>query len=242
MEPVLPNRRPRLSHLLLLVGLGVFAGASALPVRAEVSGPAKVFDGDTIEIGSTRIRIHGIDAPERDQDCAKLGGGTWRCGTEAATRLTGLMRAGDPVCEGHERDQYGRLIATCRVGETDLGGLLVAEGLAWAYRRYSRDYVEAEEDARAAGLGIWQAETRTAAEYRRAAWRAASGNAEERDCPIKGNITADGERIYHMPWSAWYTRTRINESKGEAWFCDETEAQAAGWRPAGGHAVKPAAE
>ncbi len=238
----MPNSRPRLSPVSLLVVLAALAGAVAPPVVAEVSGSARIFDGDTIEIGTLRIRIHGIDAPERDQDCAAGDGGTWRCGTEAASRLTQLLRLGDPVCEGRERDQYGRLIATCRVGETDLGAQLVSEGLAWAYRRYSKDYVDLEDAARESGIGIWQAETQTAAEYRADAWRAASGNAEARDCPIKGNITADGERIYHMPWSAWYTRTRINESRGEAWFCDESEAQAAGWRPAGGHAVNPAGQ
>ncbi|MGY4748233.1 sunset domain-containing protein [Pannonibacter sp. Q-1] len=39
-------------------------------------------------------------------------------------------------------------------------------------------------------------------------------------------------RIYHMPWSASYARTSINENKGERWFCTEAEAIAAGWRAA----------
>jgi hypothetical protein len=51
-------------------------------------------------------------------------------------------------------------------------------------------------------------------------------------CPIKGNIGAEGERIYHTPWSPWYARTKIDEDKGERWFCDEAEAIEAGWRPA----------
>jgi hypothetical protein len=49
-------------------------------------------------------------------------------------------------------------------------------------------------------------------------------------CLIKGNISDSG-RIYHVPGSAWYERTEINESRGERWFCTEAEAQAAGWRP-----------
>jgi hypothetical protein len=53
-----------------------------------------------------------------------------------------------------------------------------------------------------------------------------------RGCPIKGNINDEGEHIYHTPWSPWYSRTKINETKGERWFCDEAEAMAAGWRPA----------
>ncbi len=39
-----------------------------------------------------------------------------------------------------------------------------------------------------------------------------------------------GERIYHVPGGAYYSRTRINAAKGERWFCTEEEAQAAGWR------------
>ncbi|MDN5568676.1 MAG: thermonuclease family protein, partial [Paracoccus sp. (in: a-proteobacteria)] len=48
--------------------------------------------------------------------------------------------------------------------------------------------------------------------------------------PIKGNISGSGERIYHTPWSSDYGRTKIDEAKGERWFCDEAEAVAEGWR------------
>ena len=51
------------------------------------------------------------------------------------------------------------------------------------------------------------------------------------DCAIKGNIGKGGERIYHVPGSAWYARTRIDEARGERWFCTESEARRAGWRP-----------
>jgi len=61
---------------------------------------------------------------------------------------------------------------------------------------------------------------------------AAAEAAPRAGCPIKGNINAEGERIDHTPWSPWYERTKINEAAGEQWFCDETEAQEAGWRAA----------
>ncbi len=51
-------------------------------------------------------------------------------------------------------------------------------------------------------------------------------------CPIKGNINAKSERIYHTPWSPWYDRTKINKAAGERWFCDEAAAVAADWRAA----------
>jgi len=50
--------------------------------------------------------------------------------------------------------------------------------------------------------------------------------------PIKGNINAKGEKIYHALWSKHYAATKIDTSKGERWFCSEAEAKAAGWRAA----------
>ena len=49
---------------------------------------------------------------------------------------------------------------------------------------------------------------------------------------IKGNISSNGEHIYHVPGGKWYDGTNIDESNGERWFCSEVEARAAGWRPA----------
>jgi hypothetical protein len=53
---------------------------------------------------------------------------------------------------------------------------------------------------------------------------------EEETCVIKGNISAIGERIYHLPGQRYYDETGINTSKGERWFCSEQEAVNAGWR------------
>ncbi|MGN6917326.1 sunset domain-containing protein [Neisseria sp. P0017.S004] len=46
---------------------------------------------------------------------------------------------------------------------------------------------------------------------------------------MKGNIGNSG-RIYHVPGTAAYEKTKIDEAKGERWFCSEDEARAAGWR------------
>ena len=51
-------------------------------------------------------------------------------------------------------------------------------------------------------------------------------------CPIKGNIGVDGEKIYRMPWPKYYSRTRIDETEGGQWFCDQGEAVAVRRRPA----------
>ncbi|MDH5564027.1 MAG: hypothetical protein OEY91_10445 [Nitrospirota bacterium] len=51
-----------------------------------------------------------------------------------------------------------------------------------------------------------------------------------RMCDIKGNISRNGERIYHVPGGKWYEKTHINPIGGERWFCSEPEARAKGWR------------
>ena len=58
----------------------------AIPALADVTGPASVIDGDTLEVHGQRIRLHGIDAPESRQLC-RLDGKPWQCGKEAANAL-----------------------------------------------------------------------------------------------------------------------------------------------------------
>lgn len=53
---------------------------------------------------------------------------------------------------------------------------------------------------------------------------------QQTSCDIKGNISKSGEYIYHLPGDKYYAQTRIDESRGERWFCSESEARAAGWR------------
>jgi endonuclease YncB( thermonuclease family) len=60
----------------------------------------------------------------------------------AATRLQALTAGRSIVCQEKDRDRYGRIVAICRVLGEDLGAIMVREGLAWAFVRYSRDYVE----------------------------------------------------------------------------------------------------
>lgn len=54
-------------------------------------------------------------------------------------------------------------------------------------------------------------------------------------CRIKGNISVDGERIYHVPGQPYYDATRIDPLAGERWFCSEAQARAAGWRKGKGY-------
>lgn len=199
--------------------------------EVEITGEARVLDGDTLDIGPVRIRLFGVDAPETRQTCA-TSTGTWACGAAATQRIVDLTEGRDTTCIPVERDAYGRLVSTCTTEGVDLAETLVAEGLAWAFTRYSDVYAEIEATARTRAAGIWQAETPPAWDWRETAWTSASGTAPA-GCPIKGNINRAGTRIYHTPWSRNYARTEINEAYGERWFCDEAEALAAGWRAPG---------
>lgn len=225
--------------LLVVMAL---VGVLAAPAAAEIVGRGRALDGDTLALGGLTLRLFGIDAPETDQTCGAADGADWACGAAAAARLAALIEGVELACVAEERDRYGRVVATCFADGRDLGAALVAEGLAWAYLRYSDAYAGLEAEARAAARGLWQGPALAAWDWRRAeGFRAAAGApaaapdaAAPEGCAIKGNINARGGRIYHTPASRDYVRTVIDEAKGERWFCDEAEARAAGWRPAGG--------
>jgi endonuclease YncB( thermonuclease family) len=189
-----------------------------------------VIDGDTLNLNGTRYRLNGIDAPESAQSCKTANGKSWKCGEAATNTLVKLTSGKRVSCETLGQDIYGRDIATCQAGGTDLGRAMVAQGMAWAYLKFSDTYAADQAKAQAEKRGIWQGPAQPAWEFREQKWSAASKQAPE-GCPIKGNISDNG-RIYHTPWSKWYARTKINTTKGERWFCDEAEAVAADWRAA----------
>ena len=103
-----------------------------------------------------RMRLEGIDAPESSQLCYDERHTAWRCGQAAARALDEFITRKTVQCETHSKDRYGRYIATCYLGRTDLNAALVASGLAVAYRKYSKRYILEEESARAAKVGIWR--------------------------------------------------------------------------------------
>ena len=211
----------------------------AAPAMAETrSGSATVIDGDTLEIQGKRIRLFGIDAPEATQLCYR-GAESWASGEAAARELRGLIGTSAVSCTGHEIDQFGRLLAVCTTAGMDLGKLMVAQGWAMAFRRYSDDYVVDQAQAQAAKLGMWGS-TFVSPEEHRAAEREAANPApaarqhlprveapriSSTGCAIKGNRSRRGEWIYHLPGMPYYEETRAEEM-----FCSEAEAQAAGYR------------
>ncbi|BCG83373.1 hypothetical protein MesoLj113b_69150 (plasmid) [Mesorhizobium sp. 113-3-3] len=206
-----------------------------------MGGRASVIDGDTIEIAGQRIRFNGIDAPESQQYCDDAKGFEYPCGRQAAQALNEFLAASRPLyCKFVDRDRYGRLVGDCyRADRQSVQKWLVDQGLALDWPRYSKGAFAAEQaSAKAAHRGLWQGRFDEPWD-----WRAANADKAETvsqqstgfgllgsGCNIKGNISARGERIYHLPGQKYYGVTKVTEAKGERWFCSEAEARAAGWR------------
>lgn len=214
----------RLSLLLLL--------SFAKPVWADLHGPVHVIDGDTIDVGETRVRLHAIDAPETDQLCGSANSPAWACGEWVRSEARALFQGKKAHCDVRDTDQYGRAVATCFVDDKDIGEALVLDGLAFAYRTYGWDYDLAEKQAAVRGVGLHATGVTSPAAFRAAQRRVVKPQNAPDACAIKGNISRDGKRIYHVAGQSFYAKTSIDVSKGERWFCSEAEARAAGWRKA----------
>jgi endonuclease YncB( thermonuclease family) len=142
----------------VLIGL---AGCDKPPSDKPAPGPytvAEVFDGDSFNLRAAngsivRVRIAGIDAPEKTQPYS----------AKAKASLESLLSSGPIGLEVIKQDTFDRWIAHVRIAERDLGLEQIAAGYAWFFRRYKKDlnsamqerYAQAEEDARAARLGLW---------------------------------------------------------------------------------------
>ena len=218
--------------------------ASTPAAGAQLSGSGRSIDGDSLMVGETEVRLHGIDAPEFTQTCRR-DGRPWSCGSEAAYQLSKLVDGKQVSCTTLGADTHGRTLGRCRVGEVDLNRTMVATGYALAYRRYSMNYVSAEESAKLARRGIWVGTFELPSQVRQAGDDYVIEQPIERsssrglpvvssarskpqtggNCRIKGNQSRRGDRIYHLPGMPYYEQT-----VAEAVFCTEAQARAAGYR------------
>src|SRR5665811_1505837 len=223
----------------------------ALAHAADVSGVPKICEGDSIQIGSTRIRLGGIDAPAVDQLCLNNSGERWTCGVAARDEL--IKHADNKPWTCHVRqpaDRRGRVVARCEVDGEDIQKWLVKSGWALSYARFSHDYDADEKAAREAKAGMWQGAFIAPWDWRvrnkktailgaakpppnahAILLASASGSvAPSPDCTIKGNVNGAGECIYHKPTSRWYAQIKMRINKGTRWFCSVDDAEAAGCR------------
>lgn len=150
-------------HIAILLAL-LGAPAFAATVEGRVVGIA---DGDSITLLDAdktqhRIRIDGIDAPEKAQPF----------GDRSRQNMVRMVAGKEVIVECHKTDRYGRQICKVRVqpsdcpayGKTlDVGHAQILGGLAWWYRQYAKEqsaedrgrYESAEQEARARKIGLW---------------------------------------------------------------------------------------
>lgn len=200
-----------------------------------VEGRATAVTGDVLRIDRQLVRLTGIEAPELEQRCSGREKGGWRCGATAQTALRDLVRGKQVRCVVSGTDDRGRSLGSCTIATKDasakdIAADLVSAGHVFAAEGIYPAYASNERDARDAKRGLWRTgEAERPAAYRTRRWDAARKTAPE-GCPIKGQVVS-GDRVYVLPWSPQYDRVRVREQRGGRWFCSETEARAAGWRP-----------
>lgn len=187
----------------------------------------RIADGDTFSLlvnneETVSVRLAEIDAPESGQPY----------GNRSKQALSKLIFGKNIRIEFQAMDRYERVVARPYFGDLDVSKEMVRLGAAWVYRRYVVDQslFDAEAEARAAGRGIWGlTESQQVEPWN---WRRGleAGGKNPKGCLIKGNIGSKGDKIFHAPGMKSYGATRVDESKGERWFCSEEAALSAGWR------------
>ena len=111
----------------------------------------KVYDGDTLTLqnnnGIYKIRLSGIDAPERRQDY----------GNVSRNHLYNMVRNKFVYAEVHDKDRYGRYVAKIIVDNTDVNAQMLKAGLAWHYKQYDKnpEYARLEQEAKQNRRGLW---------------------------------------------------------------------------------------
>lgn len=134
----------------ILFGLCCYSFASAADFAGKV---ISILDGDSIEVlqnnRSIRIRLHGIDCPEKGQAFGK----------RAKQATVALLFGKEVMLKTFDKDRYGRTLANVILLDgTNVNQLLVKEGWCWWYRKYApldTELEQLESEARDAKKGLW---------------------------------------------------------------------------------------
>lgn len=228
-----------------------------LPNNRQNAKVLNVIDGDTVlvEISGVRetIRIIGINTPETVDPRKPVECFGKEASIQAKKLLDGqIVQLETDVTQG-ERDKYSRLLRyVFLVGNTDFGKQMIFDGYAYEYTyakpyKYQQPYKAAQSTAQATKRGLWSTSTCNGQKTSTSptnvntsptppstpsSTNSNSSSNPSSSCDIKGNIATTGEKIYHLPTCGSYSKTVIDTSKGERWFCSEQEAVTAGWRKA----------
>jgi len=217
--------------VLAVLGTLVLGGApaDAAPKLGPTYRVTGVSDGDTIKVAVggrvERVRLIGIDTPELGRN-----GAPDQCYARAARSQMQKLTNGRRVhlvrdSTQSNRDAYGRLLRYVYTakGTDDVARTLIKRGAGRQYSydtryRHRSSYTSAERGAQKAKRGLWRS------------CGSGAPPVPTEACAIKGNISYEGAKIYHLPGQRDYAKTIITPARGERWFCTEAEAVAAGWR------------
>ncbi len=202
----------------------------------------QIVDGDTIDIqheGKTeRIRLNGIDAPEKGQDY----------GRRASQVLEGLIAGREVKIQAHGTDSHGRTIGDVLLPDgTNANHEMVKAGLAWWYCRYSGSEVlrDLQIEARQEKRGLWVDPVPIPPWVYRKLQRKQVPDVLDFECPgeresvplatsntpstapVLGNRKS---HVYHLPGCPGYVKV---SPKNQTPFPSAEEAEAAGYQRAG---------
>lgn len=219
-NPITQAARPTVSQTK-----GVAVSKPSVDDESNTPGTlvTKVIDGDTIEIeGGQRVRYIGVDTPETVHPDIK----TECLGAAASAKNKELVEGKHVHLEKDvsETDKYGRLLRYVYINNLFVNDYMVREGFANASSyppdiKYQDQFTSAEVEARENNRGLWGSCTQSP-----------DAKTGRDGCDVKGNISTNGEKIYHMPGQKYYDKTVVDESRGEKYFCSEEEAQNSGFR------------
>lgn len=126
--------------------------ASTLVNAENFSGKViAVMDGDTLLVlrngHPVKVRLTGIDAPEKAQPF----------GTASQQSLAELVKGKQVQVESRAADDYGRLLATIRIGAVNVNHEQVRRGMAWEYSRFhsNKELMALQREAQQARRGLW---------------------------------------------------------------------------------------
>jgi micrococcal nuclease len=173
----------------------------------------KIADGDTfiLEQNKQTIRLFGIDAPDL-QNCF---------GDRASVRLDQLLKKRQVQLKEPVVDKFGRIVALVYVDGKLINEIMIREGLA-AYRSEPGSEKEhmkaAHEYAKSQKIGIYSS-------------ACTDEIPPDLKCNIKGNHDLDrDEYVYLTPLCPYYDQVIVRRFEGDRWFCNESEAQKAGFK------------
>jgi endonuclease YncB( thermonuclease family) len=224
-----------LALLVLLAGSSVGAqstdrrtggGAALAALGSSFSGRVvSVADGDTLDVMTkdnrrVRIRLEGIDSPERGEPFSNV----------ARNFTRGLAFDKTVQVKVHDVDRYGRLVARVTSGGKDVSVELVTAGLARHYTVFSFDkkLEAAQREAQQARRGMWVNGVPSRSTTRESA--AASNTRQVLSPP-----NADGPFVANVRSRVYHANTCRNAGCKNCTrqFRTQADAKAAGFRPAG---------